>query len=217
MIWGENVMVVRADLLPNSSVPVHDHVSEQVTMVERGSVTLLIPGREDIILQPGDVLVIPSSQPHGAHAGPNGASVIELFSPIRQDFIDSSPVYSGKGEVDQKAAAGTAEAEPVKRDPYERLHSFLVVKGIKVPLEELRAMPLELVGRYAYERECLTMGQLRDILGIDKQQAKALLREWKHGDDHSDYSYRRMQDRLVIVPETVLARAQGRNEGPDKT
>lgn len=44
------------------------------------------------------------------------------------------------------------------------------------------------------------MGQLRAAMGIDKKQAKDLLRTWKHGDDHSESSYRRSLERIVIVP-----------------
>lgn len=64
----------------------------------------------------------------------------------------------------------------------------------------MKELPLDLLARFAYERECLSMGQLRKILGLDKQQAKELLRQWKHGDDHSEASLRRKWERLVIVP-----------------
>jgi hypothetical protein len=44
------------------------------------------------------------------------------------------------------------------------------------------------------------MGQLRAVMGIDKKQAKDMLRTWKHGDDHSESSYKRNLERIVIVP-----------------
>ncbi len=40
-------MVTRWELAPNTPLPVHDHVSEQVTMVLEGSVTLVFPGEEN--------------------------------------------------------------------------------------------------------------------------------------------------------------------------
>ena len=43
MFWGQNIMVTKWELAPDTQIPVHDHVSEQVTMVERGSVTLCFP------------------------------------------------------------------------------------------------------------------------------------------------------------------------------
>ena len=65
-------------------------------------------------------------------------------------------------------------------------------------------IPLDLLARYTYERQCITMGQLREILGIDKKQAKDLLREWKHGDDHSESSYRRKMERMIMLPSDLL-------------
>jgi quercetin dioxygenase-like cupin family protein len=47
MFWGENIMVTKWELKPNTSLPVHDHVSEQVTMVERGTVTLKFSDARD--------------------------------------------------------------------------------------------------------------------------------------------------------------------------
>jgi len=38
------------------------------------------------------------------------------------------------------------------------------------------------------------------LLGLDKNQAKDLLREWKHGDDHSAASLRKMMTQMVVLP-----------------
>jgi quercetin dioxygenase-like cupin family protein len=190
MFWGENIMVTRWELAPNTPLPVHDHVSEQVTMVQEGSVTLVFPNEENVTLRSGDMLVIPPSKPHGVEVGPQGCTVMDLFSPLRQDFIDGSAAYLGG--TGAKAA-----------DPYRRLHGFLRRSGIKVTLEELKNIPLDLLARYTYERQCITMGQLREVLGIDKTQAKALLREWKHGDDHSEASYRKMMETMIMLPSDL--------------
>jgi hypothetical protein len=144
------------------------------------------------------MLVIPASKPHGATAGPDGCIVMDLFSPIRQDFIEGSATYF--------AGAGTAEEsaeEAPAGDPYERLHGVLAGVGIKVPLEELRQMPVDLLARYVYEKECITMGQLRRILGLTKDEAKGLLRQWKHGDDHSESSLKRKMERMIILPSDL--------------
>ena len=47
------------------------------------------------------------------------------------------------------------------------------------------------------------MGQLREILGIDKTKARALLRQWKHGDDHSESSYKRKFERMIDLPDEI--------------
>ncbi len=136
------------------------------------------------------MLVIPPSKPHGVEVGPQGCTVMDLFSPLRQDFIDGSAAYLG--------GTGAKEA-----DPYRRLHGFLRASGIKVTLDELKNIPLDLLARYTYERQCITMGQLRQVLGMDKIQAKALLREWKHGDDHSESSYRKMMETMIMLPSDL--------------
>ncbi len=194
MIWGDRVMVTRWELASNTSVPIHDHVSEQVTIVIDGSVTLLFPGEEDRKLSAGDMLIIPSSKPHGARVGPEGCIVSDIFSPVRTDLIQgmSSPDRSDPG-------ADKSQNEIDKVKAYREFHGFLVAAGVKIGIEDLQEIPLELVARYVYERECISLGQLRTILGLDKTEAKNLLRQWKHGDDHGESSYRRKLERMIVL------------------
>jgi quercetin dioxygenase-like cupin family protein len=187
MFFGEKLMVTHFSLDPGTALPTHEHESEQITMVQEGSVTLIFPD-EEVTLHAGDMLVIPASKPHGAVVGPDGCKAIDLFSPIRKDFIEGAATVFEQPEHDEK-------------EPYRRLYGFLRAAGIKATLEEMFDVPLDILARYAYDRECITMGQLRQILGLDKAQAKDLLRQWKHGDDHSESSYKRKLERLVIVPE----------------
>ncbi len=198
MFWGEHIMVTRWELAPSTSLPTHDHVSEQITTVERGMVTITFPDGKDVTLHVGDMLVIPPSKPHGVRVGPEGCTAVDLFSPIRKDFIEKSSAYLGQ----TGSGKGSQQTDPAKDAQqgaaYESLRGCLATKGIDVGLEQLKEVPLELLARYVYERECVSMGRLRVILGIDKEQAKALLRQWKHGDDHSEASLRRKMERLVF-------------------
>jgi quercetin dioxygenase-like cupin family protein len=203
MFWGENIMVTRWGLAPNTGLPDHEHVSEQITMVEEGSVTISFTGGDKFKLSKGDMLVIPGSQRHSAQMGPQGATIIDLFSPLRQDLIEARNAYFQQTGARPADRGGSALADAKDTDPYVRLHGFLRASGIKVTLEQLKELPLELLARYTYERQCITMGQLRQILGIDKTQAKALLREWKHGDDHSESSYRKMMESMVMLPSDL--------------
>jgi quercetin dioxygenase-like cupin family protein len=198
MIWGDRVMVTRWELAPDTVLPVHDHVSEQVTMVISGSVTLLFPGEEDRTLRAGDMLIIPSSKPHGVKVGPDGCVVSDIFSPIRQDFIQGTSSYIKSDKTQDGSGRGVDTAKA-----YRELHGFLVAAGVKVGLDDLKEIPLELVARYVYEKECISLGQLRTILGLDKSQAKDLLRQWKHGDDHSESSYRRKLERMIVLPAVL--------------
>jgi len=205
MFWGKNIMVTRWRLAPNAALPEHEHVSEQITMVHEGSVTLLFPGGADVTLGPGQMLVIPPSVPHGVKIGPDGCVVTDLFSPIREDFIQGKAAY-----LKQEQPGPGGSQDPAARDEraYERLLGFLKAAGIKVTLDEVKEVPLHILARYAYERQCLSLGELRDVLGMDKQQAKAMLREWKHGDDHSEASLARSLQRQVILPWEVGAESR---------
>lgn len=201
MFWGENVMVTRWELAADTVFPAHDHVSEQVTMVQRGSVTLVFPEGQDVALSAGDMLVIPSSVPHGVKVGPEGCTVLDIFSPIRHDFIEGTPSYlpqtgagSDQGAAEQQAPALDDDAK------YRRLQGFLAAAGIKIELSELKKTPLDLVALYVYDRECVPLGELRRVMGWDKKQAKEFLRKLKHGDDHSESSFKRKAERLVILP-----------------
>ena len=200
MIWGENVMITRWELAPDTSFPTHDHVSEQVTMVQTGSVTLVFPGGEDVTLSAGDMLVIPGSVPHGVKVGPEGCTVLDIFSPIRRDFIEGTASHLSQAgtQTDEPPTAGD---KPLDDDgKYRRLQGFLAAAGVKIELKELKKTPLDLLARYVYERECVPLGELRRVMGWDKKRAKEFLRELKHGDDHSESSFKRKMERLVILP-----------------
>jgi len=199
MFWGENLMIARYELAAGSVIPLHDHLSEQMTTVLEGSVTLSFPGEASITLRKGDMVLIPASKPHGSVAGAEGCTALDVFSPVRQDFLAAEGLHSESSDVPAEAAPEAQEPEPAG-DPYERLHGVLAGVGIRVPLDELRQMPLDLLARYVYEKECITMGELRRILGYSKEQAKGLLRQWKHGDDHSEASLKRKMERLIVLP-----------------
>ena len=91
IVTGEREMVAQIFLKKGAVVPEHDHESEQVTCVMSGLLTFEIGG-EAIIVGPGDVLVIPSRVPHKATATEDTFEM-DLFSPIRQDWLDRTDDY----------------------------------------------------------------------------------------------------------------------------
>ena len=86
---GERVTVGFVDIDPNVLVPEHRHENEQVGFVQRGSVTMTIAG-ESRELSVGGTYTIPSNVPHSAKAGAGGASVVDVFAPVRADW-DKAP------------------------------------------------------------------------------------------------------------------------------
>lgn len=84
-VHGEQMTMALVELAPNSHVPDHHHVSEQVGVLVRGSMRLRVDG-ESRELSPGDTWRISSDIPHEAHAGPDGALAVEIWSPPREDW-----------------------------------------------------------------------------------------------------------------------------------
>ncbi len=84
-IAGEQVMFAVVELAPDSVVPGHQHVQEQLGMVITGQLIFTI-GEETRALGPGGTWQIPSNVPHQVSVGPDGAVVIDIFSPTRTDW-----------------------------------------------------------------------------------------------------------------------------------
>jgi quercetin dioxygenase-like cupin family protein len=86
MIVGERLMLCRLTLGPRVDTPVHSHPHEQMTIVERGQVRFTIAGRERLAVA-GDVLHFPPNVVHGATMLDEEVVLIDIFTPIREDFL----------------------------------------------------------------------------------------------------------------------------------
>ena len=86
MIVGEKLMICRLRIAPHVVTPEHDHPHEQMTIVERGRVLFTI-GAEQRTAQAGDVLHFPPDTWHGATMLDEEVILIDIFSPIREDFL----------------------------------------------------------------------------------------------------------------------------------
>ena len=86
MVYGERVMVCRLRLDAHVVTPVHSHPHEQFTMVERGRVRFTVDGT-DRVVSAGDVLHFRSNVPHGATMLDEEVVLVDIFSPIREDFL----------------------------------------------------------------------------------------------------------------------------------
>jgi quercetin dioxygenase-like cupin family protein len=82
---AEKMMMSLATLQPHSVVAEHSHPHEQVGFVIEGRVTFHIGG-ESKTLQPGDMFRIPGNVMHGVVALDEGAKVLDIFYPIRDDY-----------------------------------------------------------------------------------------------------------------------------------
>ncbi len=86
MIYGRALMVCRLTFTPGTVTAAHKHVHEQITFIERGRVRFLL-GAEERILGPGDVVLLPSGIWHGATMLDEEVVLIDIFTPIREDFL----------------------------------------------------------------------------------------------------------------------------------
>ena len=86
MIVGERVMVCRLRFAPRVVTPPHEHPHEQITLVERGRVLFTV-GDEQRVAEAGDVLHFPPGSWHGATMLDEEVVLLDIFSPIREDFL----------------------------------------------------------------------------------------------------------------------------------
>jgi len=90
-ITGDRVTVARFELKRGGIVPMHAHENEQVSFVLDGALKFKIDGRE-IIVRGGEVLQIPGTVPHEVEVLED-TLVVDVFSPVRQDWIDKTDTY----------------------------------------------------------------------------------------------------------------------------
>lgn len=83
---ANHVMQCQVEFAPNTPTSVHAHPHEQLIYVAAGEVVLTYDGR-DIILSAGQSIAIPSNLPHGARSTDKGATLIDTFTPLREDFL----------------------------------------------------------------------------------------------------------------------------------
>ena len=82
---GEKVMLSLVTLAPNAVVPMHAHPHEQMGMMVSGTLELTVAG-ETRTLSGNAIFLVPGGVSHKAAAGPQGAMVLEAFSPPREEF-----------------------------------------------------------------------------------------------------------------------------------
>lgn len=84
-LFGAGAMINLIEFEPDAVVPLHSHPHEQLGIVLRG-VQILEVGGEDHPLGPMEGYVLPGGVEHAARCGPEGATVIDVFQPIRDDY-----------------------------------------------------------------------------------------------------------------------------------
>jgi quercetin dioxygenase-like cupin family protein len=82
---GAEITFAVLEIDANAALPAHHHSNEQVGLLVRGQLTFNT-GDSTRTLRAGEGWVIPGDALHDGVAGPEGAIVIETWSPPREDF-----------------------------------------------------------------------------------------------------------------------------------
>jgi len=85
--YGENVMLSYLELDAGSQIPRHSHPHEQAGMMLQGKLELTV-GDESRVCEPGDMFIIPPNTPHAARPVDGPAVVLDVFSPVREDYAN---------------------------------------------------------------------------------------------------------------------------------
>ena len=87
----DRMTMARFALAKGAVVPKHSHEHEQVSSVLSGVLRFTVGG-EEIVVRGGEVLQIPSWVEHGVTVIED-AEVIDVFAPVRQDWLDGTDTY----------------------------------------------------------------------------------------------------------------------------
>jgi quercetin dioxygenase-like cupin family protein len=84
-LFGAEAMVNVIEFAAGATVDRHSHPHEQLGIVLRGMQALVIDGVAHE-LGPMEGYVLPGNVEHSAYCGPDGATVIDVFCPVREDY-----------------------------------------------------------------------------------------------------------------------------------
>ena len=90
---GENVMLSVVRIGPNKSGEVHSHPQEQWGVLLEGSGVRTQDGVEHEV-QAGNFWQTPGNVPHGFRADSEGAVVLDIFSPPREEYQRAGSGFS---------------------------------------------------------------------------------------------------------------------------
>jgi quercetin dioxygenase-like cupin family protein len=88
---GDRVTVARFELKRGGVVPRHAHENEQVSCVLSGALKFQFDDR-DVVVGAGEVMQIPGGIAHAVTVLED-TLVFDVFSPVRQDWIDGTDTY----------------------------------------------------------------------------------------------------------------------------
>ncbi|HEX6965322.1 MAG TPA: cupin domain-containing protein [Gemmatimonadaceae bacterium] len=94
LITGDRMMLAHVYLKKGCIVPKHSHENEQLTYILEGALKFWLGenGEDEVVVEAGEVLHIPSNLPHKAEALADTLDV-DIFSPPREDWLNKTDAY----------------------------------------------------------------------------------------------------------------------------
>src|SRR5919204_3826630 len=86
-LFGAGAMLNLIEFEPGATVAAHSHPHEQLGIVLHGMQALVVDGTA-YELGPLEGYVMPGGVEHSAYCGPDGALVLDVFQPIRADYLE---------------------------------------------------------------------------------------------------------------------------------
>ena len=83
---GDQMMLSFVEFEPHAVVEPHSHPHEQMGLLLEGELTFTIGGQEHRV-QPGQMWRIPGGVVHSAVAGERPVKALDVFHPIREDYL----------------------------------------------------------------------------------------------------------------------------------
>jgi quercetin dioxygenase-like cupin family protein len=85
-------MLSYLEMDPGAEVPLHSHPHEQGGILVSGRLQLTI-GDETRVVEAGSLFLIPPGVPHRAVACDGPAVILDVFSPVREDYAERYNKY----------------------------------------------------------------------------------------------------------------------------
>jgi quercetin dioxygenase-like cupin family protein len=87
-VTTDSVMTNFVTFEPDAVADMHHHSEQQIAIMLGGELHFTV-GAETRVMRAGDVVVIPPHVPHGGHAGSEGCTVVDVFTPPRAAVVDA--------------------------------------------------------------------------------------------------------------------------------
>lgn len=90
--YGEHLMLSYLEMDDGAEIPLHHHPHEQGGMLLKGVLELTIGDQVERV-EPGAMFIIPPNVPHRAIVVEGPVLVLDVFSPVREDYAEMYNKY----------------------------------------------------------------------------------------------------------------------------